>query len=117
MRCPTCDMEIIPAQMVGRHCVYCYQMARDSRLGRSPVQAPRAAKPAPAPAAPVAVAAPKVAAPPPTPEPEESDIPQTVTELRTMLKDDLIDLAEGLELDTEGTKDELVERIAEELGI
>jgi hypothetical protein len=40
-----------------------------------------------------------------------------MTELRNMRKNDLVVLAGDLELDADGTKDELVDRIAEELGI
>lgn len=109
MRCPTCDMAITKEQLRGQFCIHCIKIAM-----KTPVPKPVAIatpKPAPAPAP-----APK---PAPAPEPEpEPGMPTTITELRNMKKDQLIEMAESLDIDPEGaTKEELITAIADELGI
>ena len=50
------------------------------------------------------------------PKDDGSDkLPQTMSELKSMKKSELSDLASSLSLDTDGTKDELVSRIASEI--
>jgi len=118
MRCPTCDMEITSAQAMGVRCVHCYNIRHGNRV---PVEAPikKAPAPAPKPIAPrMSVASPPVVASPVAPDPIIEDAgPKTITDLKVMLKSELMILATDLELDSEGTKDDLVYRIAEELGI
>jgi len=102
-------MAITKEQLRGQFCIHCIKIAM-----KTPVPKPVAIatpKPAPAPAP-----APK---PAPAPEPEpEPGMPTTITELRNMKKDQLIEMAESLDIDPEGaTKEELITAIADELGI
>jgi hypothetical protein len=63
--------------------------------------------------------------PPPAPEPEDEDeepeeedsLPQSKSELEKMLKEEVVNLAAELGLDTEGTKADVVKRVAKELGL
>lgn len=48
---------------------------------------------------------------------EELEVPQNITELKEMSKQELIKLAENLGLDSSGFKYELIKRIADDIGI
>lgn len=135
MRCPTCDMEITASQKIGKCCVFCEQIVR-AKFDKSIItKAGVRSEPAP-------VTEPEIVEyePEPTPEPvpepviepeddepeidfemddsgSDSDIPQSMSSLREMSKSELIELARDLELDSDGYKYELVDRIAEELGL
>jgi hypothetical protein len=61
-------------------------------------------------------AAPKKAAPKKAAKPT-SDYPATITALNSMLKKDLVALAEELGSSTKGLKDDLVKRLAKKLKI
>jgi hypothetical protein len=110
-------MDVVINQLHGAVCVYCGEKAFK-------VVMPAVMEPEPEPELELEPIMPAVMELEPELEPimpavmePEPELVKTITDLRVMYKSDLVELADSLGLDIEGNKEDIVLRIANELGI